>query len=172
MFWEGFTLQPPSPKTCSIGRNTGTPSWPITPRIWSSYQRKANYGTVGRSSPTITHGWIVQAARRENYISTVTTGFCNFSDEGTETTASYGWGTEKETQNCAHPCVWSHTHAVLRKEFDLSAKQPLLLPSPDTERLPSITRTVRHSAWLHAAQSQRGGQQHATPCKNARLQQT
>lgn len=171
MFCEGFTLRPP-PKTCCTGRNRDTPSWPITPKIWPPYPRKANYGTVRRPSPTIRHGWIAQAAgRRENISSTVTTDSCDFSDEGAETTASYSWGTKKETQNCAHPCVWSHTHAVLRTEFDLPAKQLLLLPSPDTERLPSVMRTVRHSAWLRATQSQQGSPQHSSPCKKARLQQ-
>lgn len=82
----------------------------------------------------------------------MTSGFCNFSDEGAETTASYGWGTEKETQSRAHPCVWSHARAVLRKESDLPAKQPLLLPRRDTEAA-QRDGAVGHPAWLRATQT-------------------
>jgi len=67
MFSEGFTLQLPPPKTRSTGRYTDAPSWPITPRMWSPYPRKANYGTVRRSSTTVRHGWIAQAARKTQY---------------------------------------------------------------------------------------------------------
>ena len=108
IFWEGFTLQTPPPKTCSTGRNTDTPCWPITLQIWPPYPKKANDAAARGSSPTVRHGWTAQAAGKHQHCDE---WLLDFLAEGAETTVR----DREENPELCPSCVSPHTHAVLRR---------------------------------------------------------